>query len=153
MKKAFIAGLIWMIISWILCVIFIAIFNTEDVPSQIALYLGAMAIATPTAIFITQAIFPSNRSKNYSIDTKLPLDGSITGPAFDLPQSVSIVYGHAKQSPVVQHFYDDDHQYIGFTVDFGNGKAGFTYGTATITAPHDGLQVKIHSSDGTISLT
>lgn len=91
--------------------------------------------------------------KNHSIPTELPRFGTVKGPDFGLPEGFSLSYSGAQLSPTVFYYYDNESgELTGIIFDFGNGKASLLCGTATITGVRDGLSVKIHSTNGTLSI-
>lgn len=142
-KLAVVASIIWLLVSGLLGFALITLTETKDPAYQIGLQFIAILMAIPIAILFTKALpietkspqTPAEEAKK--VETGLPLEGVIFGPAFDLPDYFLISYSGAKQSPII--YYHKQH----VIVDFGNGKAGIKNNGIYTSPCTDGLVITV----------
>jgi hypothetical protein len=147
-KKAFVAIVIWFLGSGLLGWSMIKLSGTENVPYRICLQFLATLVAIPMSILFTKALIGTGNEaesiqyKDNKLETGLPLSGTIFGPAFGLPDYFKATYSGAKHSPVV-FYHHKNNKYTGFTIDFGNGKAGMKDGSIFSSPSEKGLSIQV----------
>lgn len=151
MRRAFLTGITWLIVSFLLTAFLIRFSGSADVNTQIFLFVLSMILSWTSVLWIAQKLFPVQKNLLQKLNLS-PSSGHISGDDLTPPsRNVSVRYRRALISPVVTHLYSDIGAYRGFLIDFGNGIAGFVDGTAVVNKIKGDLALKISSPDGEIT--
>ncbi len=116
--------------------------------SELIIRIIILIISALLAILAWNLITKPKKGNTTIVETGFPLEYTITGPRFGLPEGLVIEYRYATRSPEVALYFDAEGTQTGWTINFGSGLIGYRYGEL-VNYP-DTLQFKMSGPQGNV---